>query len=341
MSMKARPAAASLALLLGACSYQTYQSAFGGAGAENRQFQTLFWIFLGVCLVMYLLVIGFLTAGILRRGRAGEANVVEKVKHHEAHPIMRSVLIGWSALIGVGLAALAIASFVADRSMANAAARSQLSLVVTANQWWWDISYAASDPAKTVRTANELHLPVGVPAHITLHSNDVIHSFWVPSLAGKQDLIPGRETDVTLVPNRVGVFRGQCAEFCGAQHAHMALVVVVDSAADFIAWRDRQLQPAPAPTSPLALAGFRYVTTRQCAQCHTIAGTPARGRTGPDLTHLASRSSIAAGTLPMGKANLYGWVANPQALKPGTGMPATGIEPNDLHAVVAYLETLK
>jgi cytochrome c oxidase subunit 2 len=341
MSKKARPAAASLALLLGACSYQTYQSAFGGAGAENRQFQALFWIFLGVCLVMYLLVIAFLAAGILRRRGASEAHVVEKGMHHDTHPLMRSALIGWSALIGMGLAALTIASFVADRSMANAAAHPQLSLTVTANQWWWDISYDSSDPAKVARTANELHLPVGVPAHITLHSNDVIHSFWVPSLAGKQDLIPGRETDVTLVPKRVGVFRGQCAEFCGAQHAHMALAIVVDSVPDFLAWRDRQLQPAPAPTSPLALAGLRYVTTHQCAQCHTISSTPARGRVGPDLTHLASRSSIAAGTLPMGKANLYGWVANPQALKPGSGMPATGIEPDDLHAVVTYLETLK
>jgi cytochrome c oxidase subunit 2 len=339
--MNARRAAASLTLLLGACSYQTYQSAFGGAGAENRQFQALFWVFLAVCLAMYLLVIGFLAVGILRGRTAAEKNVVEEGKHHETHPLMRSALIGWSALMGLGLAALAIASFVADRTMANAAAHPQLSISVTANQWWWDVQYNASDPSKIVRTANELHLPVGVPAHITLHSNDVIHSFWVPSLAGKQDLIPGRETDVTLVPKKLGVFRGQCAEFCGAQHAHMALVVVVDRLADFLAWHDRQQQPAPMPRTPLALAGYRYVTTGQCAQCHSIAGTPARGRIGPDLTHVASRASIAAGTLPMGKGNLYGWVANPQALKPGAGMPATGIEPNDLHAVVAYLETLK
>src|SRR6184192_129102 len=181
MSKKAGPAAASLALLLGACSYQTYQSAFGGAGAENRQFQTLFWVFLGVCLVMYLAVIAFLVAGILRRRRASEAHVVDEGKHHETHPLMRSALIGWSALIGVGLAALAIASFVTDRSMASAAAHPQLEIDVTANQWWWDVRYDASDPSKIVRTANELHLPVGVPAHITLHSNDVIHSFWVPS----------------------------------------------------------------------------------------------------------------------------------------------------------------
>jgi cytochrome c oxidase subunit 2 len=163
----------------------------------------------------------------------------------------------------------------------------------------------------------------------------------VPSLAGKQDLIPGRETDITITPQRTGMFRGQCAEFCGAQHAHMALVVNVDSYGDFIKWWDRQLQPAAPPASPLTLAGYNYVTTRQCALCHAITGTPAGGTIGPDLTHVASRRSIAAGTLPMGKGNLYGWVADPQSVKPGTKMPTIGLEPNDLHAVVAYLETLK
>jgi cytochrome c oxidase subunit 2 len=169
----------------------------------------------------------------------------------------------------------------------------------------------------------------------------VIHSFWVPSLAGKEDLIPGRDTDVTITPTRTGIFRGQCAEFCGAQHAHMALVVNVESYTDFIKWWDRQLQPAPAPTTPLALAGYNIVTARQCALCHTIAGTPAGGTIGPDLTHLAGRRSIAAGTLPMAEGNLYGWVANPQALKPGNHMPPAGLEPGQLHAVIAYLETLK
>jgi cytochrome c oxidase subunit II len=342
MTPPVRTAAASLPLLLlCACSYQTYQSAFGGAAVESRQFQILFWIFVAVCAAMYLLVVAFLIAGIVRRRRAADARVVETGRHHETHPLMRSGLISWAALIGIGLVALAIASFVADRSMASAAAHEKMSITVTANQWWWDVQYNASDPSKIMRTANELHLPVGVPVRIILHSNDVIHSFWVPSLAGKQDLIPGRENDITITPKRVGIYRGQCAEFCGAQHAHMALVVNVDSYADFIKWWGQQLRPAYAPKSPLALAGYNFVTTRECAMCHTIAGTPAGGRIGPDLTHLASRRSIAAGTLPMGEGNLYGWVADPQSIKPGTKMPTIGLEPNDLHAVVAYLETLK
>ena len=341
MTIVRRAAKALLPMLLCACSYQTYQSAFGDAGVEDRQFGILFWIFLAICAVMYALVMGFLIAGIVRRRRAdADANVVETGKHHQSHPLMRTALISWGALIGTGLFALGIASFLGDRSMAKAAAHEQLSITVTGNQWWWDVQYNAGDVSKMIRTANELHLPVGVPVRIQLQSNDVIHSFWVPSLAGKQDLIPGRQTDVTIVPKKIGIYRGQCAEFCGTQHAHMALVVDVDSRADFVKWWQQQLRPAFAPRTPLELAGYQYVTQRECAMCHNIAGTPASGRVGPDLTHLASRRTIA-GTLPMGRGNLYGWVEDPQSLKPGNHMPTIGLEPNDLRAVVAYLETLK
>ena len=343
MTLKLRAPAALLPLpLLSACDYQTYQSIFsGGAATEVRQFNTLFVIFLIVCAIMYVAVIAFLLAAIVRRRRAGDANVVETGRHHETHPLMRTGLIAWGAVVGTGLVGLAIASFFADRSMAQAAAHEKLSVTVTANQWWWDVQYNAADASKTMRTANELHLPVGVPVRITLHSNDVIHSFWVPSLAGKQDLIPGRETDITITPRKVGIYRGQCAEFCGTQHAHMALVVNVDSYADFLKWWSHQLQPAPAPRTPLAQAGYDVVTGGPCSSCHNIAGSPASGHVGPDLTHLASRRSIAAGTMPMSEGNLYGWVEDPQSLKPGSKMPTIGLEPNQLHAVVAYLETLK
>jgi cytochrome c oxidase subunit 2 len=321
-------------------SIQHYQSIFGNAATEVRQFNTLFVIFLVVCAVMYVAVIAFLIAGIARRRRAAEANTVEEGRHHESDPAMRTGLIAWGAVVGTGLVALAIASFVADRSMANAAAHEKLSITVTGNQWWWDVQYNAADNSKMVRTANELHLPVGVPVRIMLKSNDVIHSFWVPSLAGKQDLIPGRDTDITITPQKVGIYRGQCAEYCGAEHAKMALVVDVDSYPDFIKWWQHQLQTAPKPTTPLALAGYNYVTSRNCSACHAIAGTPASATVGPDLTHLASRRTLAA-SMPMTEGNLYGWVADPQSIKPGTKMPTIGLEPNELHAVVAYLETLK
>ena len=321
-------------------SIQHYQSIFGNAATEVRQFNTLFVIFLVVCAVMYVAVIAFLIAGIARRRRAAEANTVEEGRHHESDPAMRTGLIAWGAVVGTGLVALAIASFVADRSMASAAANEKLSITVTGNQWWWDVVYNSADTSKMVRTANEIHLPVGVPVRIMLKSNDVIHSFWVPSLAGKQDLIPGRDTDITITPLKVGIYRGQCAEYCGAEHAKMALVVDVDSYPDFIKWWQHQLQTAPKPTTPLALAGYNYVTSRNCSACHAIAGTPASATVGPDLTHLASRRTLAA-SMPMSEGNLYGWVADPQSLKPGTKMPTIGLEPNELHAVVAYLETLK
>jgi cytochrome c oxidase subunit 2 len=332
--------AAFLPLLLGACAYQHYQSDFGGAAVEDRQFLTLFWIFIAVCAVMYLLVIGFLIAAVARRSRA-EANVVETGRHHRSDPLMRTTLIGWTALIGTGLAGLAIASFFTDRSMAKAAIGEKLSVTVTGKQWWWDIVYNSADASKSFHTANELHLPVGVPTRILLGSSDVIHSFWVPSLGGKQDLIPGRDNDITIVPEKVGIFRGQCAEFCGSQHAHMAMVVVVQPYPDFLKWWQHQLKPAVAPTTPLALAGYKYVTSGPCSTCHNIGGTPASGQVAPDLTHLASRTSIAASTMPMSTGNLYGWVADPQSLKPGNKMPTIGLEPDQLHAVVAYLETLK
>jgi cytochrome c oxidase subunit 2 len=336
-----RAALALAALLTSACTYQHYQSALGNAGADDRQFLTLFAIFLAVCAIMYVFVIVFLAGGILRRRRAGDANTVENGRHHAQNPAMRTGLIAWGAVVSIGLFALAVASFFTDRSLANAAAHEKLSITVTGNQWWWDVQYNSSDPSKTLHTANELHVPVGVPTRITLRSNDVIHSFWLPSLAGKEDLIPGRETDITIVPKKVGIYRGQCAEFCGVQHAHMAFVVNVDSYADFIKWWERQLQPAAAPAVPLAQAGYNYVAQHQCSMCHNIAGTSAGGTVGPDLTHVASRRTVAAGALPMSERNLDAWIADPQSVKPGTKMPTIPMSADQRRAVVAYLGTLK
>ena len=338
--MRSRAALVLLPLLAAGCDYQNYQSVFGNAGDGTRHFNSLFIAFLLICGVMYLAVIAFMIAAIARRSRAGPANTVDEGRDKENDPLMRTGLIGWGAVIGAGLIALAVASFLTDRSDAMAEGHQKLAVTVTGNQWWWDITYTAADASKTVHTANELHLPVGVPVRIFLNARDVIHSFWVPALAGKQDLIPGRENDITLVPRKIGIFRGQCAEFCGLQHAKMGLVVEVQSYDDFIKWWEHQLQSAPQPSSPLALAGYKYVTSGPCSSCHAIAGTPASGTIGPDLTHLASRRTLAA-AMPMNTGNLYGWVEDPQSLKPGAAMPTIGLEPQQLHAVVAYLETLK
>jgi cytochrome c oxidase subunit 2 len=314
----------------------------GGDGQDGVVFNQLFTIFMVVSLIVFALVLLFLAAAWFRRGGKRQDGLPDEGTSRDNG--LRALLIGWTALVAIGLVGLTLASFFADRGMADAQAPYQraLNITVSANQWWWDIQYTFDDdPSKNVRTANELHLPVGVPARVTLKANDVIHSFWIPNLAGKQDLIPGRINDLSLIPNKLGVFRGQCAEFCGIQHAHMALDVTVESRADFARWLAAQNAPPPAPATPLQRAGYAYVMNRECGTCHNIAGTVATGTVGPDLTHLMSRRSIAAGTLPMGRAGLYAWVADPQGVKPGNNMPYVGLNADELHAVTAYLETLK
>ena len=318
-----------------------FQTALGGEALESSNFLTLFIVFLIVSAVMYLLIVAALMLGLWRGRSSDEPLTVEAGRHHATNPMFRPALIGWTALVLVGLVALTIDSFFTDRSNASVARNPQLTLKIVAHQWWWDVQYTTHDASNAVRTANEIHLPVGVPAEITLESDDVIHSLWIPNLAGKQDLIPGRVTDIQLLPRKVGTYRGQCAEFCGVQHAHMALDVTVQSKADFERWVAAQQRVAFAPTTPLQIAGYRYVTTHECSSCHSIAGTTANGQVAPDLTHFASRRSIAAGTMPMSTGNLYGWVADPQSQKPGNHMPTMGLSPTELHAVVAYLEVLK
>jgi cytochrome c oxidase subunit 2 len=311
-------------------------------GAESAAISDLFTIFLVVTLLFYAAVIAFLVSAWWRR-RGERQDGLSEHKADTSDAALNKALILWTGAVILGLTGLTLASYLTDRAIARSvpAGEPVLSVEIVANQWWWDIRYHFPDPSKNVRTANELHLPVGVPAMIYLKSNDVIHSFWVPNLAGKQDLIPGKLTDAVLVPRRTGQYRGQCAEYCGVQHAHMALDVTVESKADFARWLATQQRPAPAPANPLERAGYDYVTTRECSSCHAIAGTSASGQVGPDLTHLIGRRSIAAGTYPMTRGHLYAWIADPQSAKPGNYMPVVGLDAEQLHAIVAYLETLK
>jgi cytochrome c oxidase subunit 2 len=325
------------ALALAGCA--GVQNATGGNGIQGAGFNRLFAIFLIVCAIFYLLVIVFLVMGLVRGWRTRRRGA-STVGGGEA--LITPVFVGWIALSSVTLIGLTFASYLTDRAYAARGASGKAVLIqVTANQWWWDVQYQGATPSERIRTANELHLPLGRPAIVRLRSNDVIHSFWIPNLAGKQDLIPGRSIDIALLPTKNGAYRGQCAEFCGAQHAHMALDVTVEPEASFEAWRRHQLAPAPIPVTPLTLAGYNYVTGRECSACHSIAGTPASAQVAPDLTHLASRRTIAAGTFPMTRGHLYAWLADPQGAKPGNKMPVIGLEPRELDAVVAYLGTLR
>lgn len=329
--MRARSLALALAPSLGLCGCAGAQSAADWAGRHAAITGGLFEMFLGVTGVFFLAVMIFLGWAVARRDRAP--------RRERALTVTLGL---WAACITAGLFALTLGSFLADRrlALANTGGEPPIRLKITAQQWWWEIEYEDPIPANRVRTANILHLPLGRPVEVTLASDDVIHSFWVPNLAGKQDLIPGRATDISLRPTRAGRFRGQCAEFCGLQHAHMALDVIVEPERDFQAWRAHALQPAPPPRTPLQKAGQAIFMRRQCAACHAIAGTPAQGTIGPDLTGVASRMTLAAGRLGNSAPNLAGWIADPQGMKPGNRMPAVPMSADERKAIVAYLETL-
>jgi cytochrome c oxidase subunit II len=208
-------------------------------------------------------------------------------------------------------------------------------------QWWWSVRYLDDTPAGTFVTANELHIPVGVPVVLHLSAADVIHSFWAPNLHGKRDLIPGHDTSVSLRADRPGRYRTQCAEFCGIAHAEMALWIVAEAPAAFEAWKQRQRTAAAAPSTAEQRRGQERFMTGQCVVCHAISGTDARAGVGPDLSHVASRLSLAAATIPNTHAHLTRWIADSQAIKPGNRMPPVALAPDELRDLVAYLEALQ
>jgi cytochrome c oxidase subunit 2 len=214
-----------------------------------------------------------------------------------------------------------------------------LEVIVTGHQYWWEYRY----PNLNIVTANELHVPVSDPSHptptfLTLLSADTDHSFWVPRLAGKTDLIPNHPNQMWIDPHEKGIFLGQCAQYCGTQHAKMLLRVYVQSREEFDRWVREQQQ---LPSATAVLAGQRVFESTACVNCHAVSGTPAKGVFGPDLTHLMSRDTIASGAAPNTQEMLRLWIKNPDSIKPGSKMPAMGLSDQDLDAVTAYLETLR
>lgn len=214
-----------------------------------------------------------------------------------------------------------------------------LTIVVTAHDWWWAVRYPDDAGGTAFVTANEIHIPVGEPVAVELKSADVIHAFWVPQLAGKTQTIPGQTNHQWLQADRPGVYRGQCSQYCGAQHAHMAFEVVAEPPDAFRAWLAAQRQPPPAPAAGAEQRG-RHVFSMRCAGCHTVRGTDATGDAGPDLSHLGSRRLLAAGTLDNTPDNLRRWIAHAQQIKPQTLMPSFALAPRDADDLAAYLATL-
>ncbi len=306
------------------------QSSLAPAGDGAHRIAGLFWWMTGGALLVWALMI-WLTYSAFR-GRASR----------QSPRLARLYIIGGGALFPtVVLAVLLIHGFRMMPPLLASAPEGSLRIAVSGEQWWWRVRYhPPSGPP--VELANEIRLPVGEPVEFELGSPDVIHSFWIPSLGGKMDMIPGRRTRLTLRATRTGTFRGQCAEYCGTSHALMAFPVVVMEAADFARWLEGQRQPAANPAEPLLAEGRDLFLMNGCAACHAIRGTPARGRIGPDLTHVGSRLSLGAGILPNDPEAFVRWIAETSRVKPGVLMPHFGMLPAaELDAVAAYLESLQ
>ncbi|HEY2558978.1 MAG TPA: cytochrome c oxidase subunit II [Caldimonas sp.] len=311
------------------------------AGPQAAALLDLWHVMLVVCAVVFVLTLAAVIVAVWRAPRVSEKATPDLGPHpSEAAALRRSV--GYAvAASSVLLFVLLFASFLTDRALADLPLDGAVRIDLIAHQFWWEARYDPHRPSLDFTTANELHVPVGRPVLVSLRADDVIHSFWVPSLTGKKDLIPGRESTIAFRADRPGVYRGQCAEFCGYQHAHMALVVMADSPADYERWLALQRQPARAPSSRQEQRGLDLVERTSCAMCHAIGGTRAQGRRAPDLTHVGSRSSLGAGTVANTPSLRAAWIANPHKFKPGVNMPSLDAEPNDLAAMSAYLGSLQ
>jgi cytochrome c oxidase subunit II len=218
-----------------------------------------------------------------------------------------------------------------------AAAAPGLALSIAGTQWWWRVTY----PDQQLITANEIHLPAGVPVQLGVTSEDVIHSFWIPQVAGKVDMLPSRINRLSLRVDQPGVYRGMCSEFCGVQHARMHLRLFVESPDGFDEWLANEQRDAVPATDPRLGEGLRVFLNAGCGECHTIRGTSAAGTSAPDLTHMARRTTLGAGTHENNRANLTGWIVDPQAMKPGNKMPATLLSPAELDLLLGYVESLR
>jgi cytochrome c oxidase subunit 2 len=307
------------------------------AGVRAQHILPLTWFTLGVSIVVCVVIAWLLCSGIRRR-RLPTGIHIASVEVKRGGDGLRWIRVGL-IISAVPLAATLIWTMVALAAVAGPPAHPALVIDVTARQWWWDIRYNGAGPADQFETANEIHIPAGPPVLVRLHAADVIHSFWVPKLTGKTDVIPGQVNQSWLQTDRPGSYLGQCSEFCGYQHAHMQFAVIAQSPQDFTAWEAAQRQAATAPSSPEAVRGLEVVQSR-CALCHEVRGTSAGAVMGPDLTHLMSRSTLAAGTLTNTPGNLAGWIQDPQDLKPGSLMPNQFLSAQQLNDVLAYLETL-
>lgn len=339
-SIRLAPSLAACALA--GCTGTGVQDVLAPAGPQAARIAAWFWFSFALAVAVFVAFAAILFWGLFRAHRRhlrGEDTELPD-KHGN-----RLVIWGGVVIPTVILLALLVFSAYTDRMISRLGrgpGEKPLTIEVVGEQFWWQVRYLDPEhPHREFITANEIHVPAGRPVRLLLKSRDVIHSFWVPNLNGKQDLVPGRTNDLVVQVDDPGTYRGQCAEFCGVQHAKMAMLVVAHPPREFDAWWESQLRPHAPPSDPEAARGEEVFMTNGCGTCHSIRGTLAKGTVAPDLSHFGSRRTVAAGTLPNTKGHLGGWIADPQAIKPGNRMPPVPLKGEELRALVSYLHSLK
>ena len=306
------------------------QSVLDAAGPQAATIERLWWLIFFISVAVFAVVMTVLVIAVRRRSARPSSDV-----------IMTRWVVAASATSVVILFAWLVSSVSVGKATASPRMSDAVTINITGRQWWWQLEYVDSLPSNRFRTANEMLIPAGRPVVVNVTSRDVIHSFWVPNLHGKRDLVPGYVTSIWFQADREGIYRGQCSEFCGLQHANMAMFVRAVPAQQFEAWLTAQRKPAAEPASDAERHGRDVFMRATCPQCHAIRGTLAGGTFGPDLTHVGSRARIVTGMLPNTPENLQRWIRNPHEFKPGNKMPPHDLNDADLGAIAAYLGSLK
>lgn len=321
-----------LPILLSACTWGGNHSPLNPASGPTETVNRLWWIMFWMSIVIEALVAGLVVISLIRfRRKAGDPDPVQISGNTR-------IEIAWTiapAMILVVLLVLTLTTMINISEPKGTTMR----VTVTGHRWWWEFDYQGMN----IVTGNEMHIPLDEPVHIDLRSADVIHSFWVPALAGKRDAIPGHDNTLWISANKPGTYRGECTEFCGAEHANMNFIVVAQPRAEFDAWVRGQQQPAATGQTGLAAEGAQTILAQACAGCHMINGVKGYnvGKIGPNLTHVGSRQNLAAGTLENTPENLARWIRDPQEVKPEAKMPNLGLDEATIAKLVAYLESLK
>lgn len=316
------------ALCTTACSGGDFPSVLDPAGPGARRIEGLWWLMFWISAAVFALTVAMIGYSLLRANR----DISPRPDARWAEPF---VVVAGAIVPSLILAGVFTVSLIQTNALSSGSRAADLVIDVIAHNWWWEVRY--THEGMTAVTANEIHIPAGSRVELRLESDDVIHSFWVPRLQAKTDMTPGKTTTMWIEADEPGVYRGQCAEFCGLQHANMIFFVIAEEAASFDRWLADQAQDA----APAGTAGEDVFLGSTCVGCHTIRGTPADADVGPDLTHLATRTTIGSGVLTNNRANLARWIADPQGVKPGVAMPPTDFAPDDLELLLDYLESLR